>query len=111
MPSRSPVRWLAPLSLVACALAVLVILTGGSSDDPTRAPTATASDARPATTTTTSSGKGGPSRRASTYEVRRGDVLSVIAQRTGVPVARLQELNPDVDAQTLRVGQRLKLRE
>lgn len=39
--------------------------------------------------------------------VQRGDTLSEIAQRGGVPLARLQRFNPDVDARRLAVGQRL----
>ncbi len=39
--------------------------------------------------------------------VQRGDTLGEIAQRGGVPLARLQRFNPDVDARRLAVGQRL----
>lgn len=42
------------------------------------------------------------------YKVRSGDTLSSIAARTGVPVARLKELN-DLESDRLRVGQRLVL--
>jgi LysM repeat protein len=41
--------------------------------------------------------------------VKPGDVLSSIAEKTGVSLQRLQELNPDVDASALRAGQKLKL--
>ena len=44
------------------------------------------------------------------YIVKDGDVLSVIADETGVPLADIERLNPDVDAQTLHAGQRIKLR-
>lgn len=112
MPYRTPARWLAPLSLAAFVVAVLVIL-GGGSEDPARSDSQTASTSgRPVgQTTSTGSSSSKARRRRSTYTVRSGDVLSAIAQRTGVSVERLLELNPDIDAQTLRVGQRLKLRE
>jgi LysM domain-containing protein len=45
------------------------------------------------------------------YRVRLNDTLSLIAEQTGVPVERLEELNPDLDAQNLIVGQRIRLRE
>ena len=112
MPYRSPARWLAPLSLVASLVAILLILGGGSegagggSAETTRTP-----GSRPAGQTTSTSGSRSSPRRRSTYEVQAGDVLSAIAQRTGVSVARLQELNPGIDAQALRVGARLKLRK
>jgi LysM repeat protein len=46
-----------------------------------------------------------------TYRVRSGDTLGSIAEKVDVPVDTLMELNPDVDPQTLRAGQRLRLRE
>ncbi len=99
----SPARWLAPLALVACTAAVLVVVSGGGGDDG-------ATGGAPASTTVTSrtAAKQEPKRRF--YTVESGDVLSAIAQRTGVPVETLMQLNPDVDAQTLRPGQRLRLR-
>ena len=45
-----------------------------------------------------------------TYEVKSGDTLISIARSTGVPVARIEELNPEVDPQILIAGERLKLR-
>ena len=42
--------------------------------------------------------------------VKTGDTLAGIAQRTGVPIERLQALNPNLDPQTLVSGQRIKLR-
>ncbi len=46
-----------------------------------------------------------------TYEVKSGDTLISIAHRMGVPVARIEELNPEIDPQSLIVGEQLKLRE
>ncbi|HEX5761912.1 MAG TPA: LysM domain-containing protein [Solirubrobacterales bacterium] len=44
------------------------------------------------------------------YVVQNGDTLTSIAHRTGVSVARIQELNPGVDPQILVSGEKLKLR-
>ncbi len=52
----------------------------------------------------------GPKTRAPYYVVKRGDVLSAIAQKTGVPVAELRQLNPDLDPLALTPGQRVRLR-
>ncbi len=46
-----------------------------------------------------------------TYKVESGDTLISIAHRMGVPVVRIEELNPEIDPQSLIVGQQLKLRE
>lgn len=45
-----------------------------------------------------------------TYVVKGGDTLVAIAHRTGVPVAHILALNPDVDPQILIAGQTLQLR-
>jgi LysM repeat protein len=47
---------------------------------------------------------------AATYVVKSGDTLTAIAHRTGVPVAQILALNPEVDPQILIAGQTLKLR-
>ena len=46
-----------------------------------------------------------------TYEVKSGDTLISIAHRMGVPVVRIENLNPEIDPQSLIVGEQLKLRE
>jgi LysM repeat protein len=52
-----------------------------------------------------------PRTKAKTYEVQSGDTLTSIAQKTGVPVAEIQALNPEVDPQTLIAGEVLKLQK
>jgi LysM repeat protein len=100
---RSPARLFAPLALVACAIAILVIVNRDTgSGDSTTPKTATST---PSTTTTTQRAR--KARRR--YIVKPGDVLSQIAIKTGVPLDTLQQLNPGVDAQSLHVGQKLKL--
>ncbi len=42
---------------------------------------------------------------------RVGDTLAAVAEETGIPVEKLQELNPELDPQNLIVGQRIRLRE
>ena len=44
------------------------------------------------------------------YVVQNGDTLTSIARKTGVPVRRIEELNPGVDPQILISGEKLKLR-
>jgi LysM repeat protein len=45
------------------------------------------------------------------YRVKLNDTLGLIAEKTDVPVERLEELNPELDPQNLVVGQRIRLRE
>lgn len=51
-----------------------------------------------------------PQVKAKTYVVESGDTLVSIARRTGVPLAEILELNPEVDPQILIAGETLKLR-
>jgi LysM repeat protein len=45
------------------------------------------------------------------YVVQSGDTLTSISQKTGIPVAELQALNPEVDPQILIAGETLKLQK
>jgi len=105
---RSPARFLAPLALVAAFIAVYTVvkpLAGSDSDEPG----VTTSQASSTAGTTTTSKKPTTKSGRRTYTVKSGDVLSAIAQDTGVSLERLVELNPDLDPQTLRAGQKIKL--
>ncbi|MCW2989113.1 MAG: hypothetical protein JWM24_2051 [Solirubrobacterales bacterium] len=53
---------------------------------------------------------GPPKTMAKNYVVKSGDTLVSIAHRTGVPVAHILALNPEVDPQILIAGETLKLR-
>jgi LysM repeat protein len=123
MTSHSPTRWLAPLALLASLVAVFVIYsnTVGGGDEPAEPASGTTttargeSDGRGARQDDEGSGDTGATAGAAstgprTYRVRAGDTLGGIAERTGVSVDRIVELNPDVDAQSLSVGQTLRLR-
>ena len=104
----SPSRLLAPIALVLCALAFLFVLSVSSVDgDGDKAGGSSAAEDRP----TTTSEAPRPRRRRASYTVKVGDSLGAIAEKTGVDVEELQLLNPEVDAQALSPGQKLKLRE
>lgn len=102
-----PGRLLAPFALVAVFVALLLIVLGSSGPSGTE----TASDdSRAQTPSTTQAAR--PARRArGVYTVKAGDTLGSIAERNGTTVDRLLELNPDLDAQSLVSGQKIKLRQ
>ena len=106
MAGRSPARFLAPLALVAFAVALFVVVTG-SNDPETESGPNRASEARP---TPSPQGEGTQRRGRRRYTVKPGDTPSSIAEKTGVPLADILRLNPDLDPQALSPGQRLKLR-
>src|SRR3954465_14149764 len=104
MAGRSPVRFLAPLALVAFAVALFIIV-GGNGGPSGEQP---AGNATPAATATSAAG-GKPKRKRKVYVVKPGDTPSGIADKTGVTLEQLEKANPDLDPQLLAPGQRIKL--
>jgi LysM repeat protein len=115
MAHSSPARWLAPLALVAACLALVVVLTTSGSPDTSSGPEQVPSRAAPTTarapdrsaTTETTTAQPAPS---ATYTVQAGDFLSTVADKTGVSVERLRQLNPGLDANSMHVGQKIRLK-
>lgn len=93
-------RVLAVLAVAGATIAVIVVISGSLD-------TSGGEDGK--------AGKG-PDRTqtqektAETYVVQPGDTLAGIAAEVGVPVERLEELNPEIDPQALPSGATLKLR-
>lgn len=111
MPYRSPARFLAPLALLAVVVTIYLVVRpelGGSSDSTgttaaSTTPRRTGAATRKARTSTTKAAT------AKTYTVKLGDVLGSISESTGVSQLDLIDFNHLDDAQSLRVGQKLKL--
>ncbi len=93
-------RVLASTALVAAFLVLVVIVSASMDGD--------SDPKRPAGEVTTKRAGGG--KVAAAYVVQNGDTLTSIARKTGVSVARIQELNPGVDPQILISGEKLQLR-
>jgi LysM repeat protein len=115
MPQRSLARVIAPLALVAAAGAVVLVIassdavSGGGGGATTKTTTAARPSKTPASSTTGAAATP-ESRIPAFYTVKPGDILTTIAERTGVSVARILELNRDIDPQALVAGQQIKLR-
>ncbi|MFL5827510.1 MAG: LysM peptidoglycan-binding domain-containing protein [Thermoleophilaceae bacterium] len=105
--SRSPGRLLAPIALIVAAVAFIVVLSSSGTSDTSGSKSSSRTTSSQRTTTT----KAPAAARRRSYTVKVGDTLGAIAERTGVPVATLQELNPALDPQNLVAGQKIKLRE
>ncbi len=99
--SSAAARIFAALALVAAVLVCVVVasaaLSGDSSSDHHRSQPHAQKQKKPRT-------------KAKTYTVESGDTLTAIAHKTGVPVAEILALNPEVDPQILIAGQTLKLK-
>lgn len=92
-------RVLAPLALVACLLAVIAVVSANTSDS---------SDGKKRADRTETVAPKPPDEKE--YVVEPGDTLTAISEQTGVPIETLEQLNPDLDPQTLNSGQVIKLR-
>lgn len=103
-------RLLAPLALIVVAVLAIVIATSSLGGDDASAPEAGAPAPAASAKTKDEKKKSAGDESAKTYTVAAGDSLSTIAEKTGVSVADLEQLNPDVDPAALIEGQELKLR-
>jgi LysM repeat protein len=115
---RSPLRFLAPVALVAFGLALLVVVSSSNSgdSDTTQSPSEREKDRDLGASTKKSKRKAKSSSAngtlpSRTYTVKSGDTLGSISEKTGIPVEKLQELNPQLDPQQLVSGQKIKLKE
>jgi LysM repeat protein len=106
---RSPARWLVPIALVACAVAVYSVVNATLSDEPAVTSTAATTSTSSKSTSSSKSSKGSKNKRRRTYIVKSGDTLSAISIKTGVSLDRIEQLNPKLDSQSLQTGQRVKL--
>jgi hypothetical protein len=106
MPDYKPnqiIRAFAVMALIAAFILVVVVVatSGGGSgdgDDNGGAHKAKVSKA------------GARALRKGVWIVHLGDTLGAISVKTGIDESTLQALNPDLDPQTLREGQRIALR-
>jgi teichoic acid transport system ATP-binding protein len=105
-------RVLAPLSVGVFAIAIVAVLiaSGALSGDSSK-PGSGRVDERRSEPPQRPGETPESSREQGTYTVKPGDTLGSIAEDTGVSVDRLQELNPQLDPQTITTGQRINLRE
>jgi LysM repeat protein len=115
---RSPLRFLAPVAIVIFGLALLVIVSSSNSGDSDNTPSASEREKdRDLGTSTKKSKRKSKSSSANgtlpsrTYTVKSGDTLGSISEKTGIPIEKLQELNPQLDPQQLVSGQKIKLKE
>lgn len=100
--SSAPARVLAAAA-VLCGFAIVVVVIATSLGGDSGHGGSGGREARPAAA-------GAERHTPKVYVVQNGDTLTSIAHHTGVPVARIRELNPGVDPQILISGETLKLR-
>ncbi|MBA3716768.1 MAG: LysM peptidoglycan-binding domain-containing protein [Actinobacteria bacterium] len=96
---RAPLaRYGAPVAFLAAATAAALLIRAGLKAGSNKPDT-------PAATVTESI----PSGKRAYYHVRAGDTLSTVAERFKTTVDTLFTLNPSIDPNSLRIGQRLRV--
>ena len=107
---RSPARLLAPIALVAFVFALFIVIASSDTSDDSDDNRNRVSQSQQ-TTTTPGEDVDEPQVAGRFYTVKTGDTLAGIAEAVGVSLTRIQELNPEIDAQQLITGQRIRIRE
>jgi hypothetical protein len=110
-PSSWTARVLAPLALVAVVAAVVLVVGGSlsSSDDD-----GAGGKGRGGGATTTTAGcqpAADKAVEAGYFVIESGEDLSVVADKTCIPLDRLETLNPNLDPQLIPIGACVDLRK
>jgi LysM repeat protein len=98
------VRLLAPIAIIAVAVAVYLVVHGTVDNHHTVTQTQNAVNAPK------HHHKHKHTSKPKYYVVKPGDTLSGIAARTGISLTVLEQLNPDISPNALQTGNRLRLR-
>ena len=110
-PPRTWESYAAPIAfLVAATVALLLVRSALRQDSSqpvvtTRPPVTTTATASQPTTTT----KRKPGAKARYYVVQAGDTFGTIAAKSGVSVAQIEQLNPNVASTSLHIGQKIRV--
>jgi LysM repeat protein len=103
--NTAPARVFATAALMCGAFLVVLVIansTGGGQSGGSKAPPSAGQAAQ--------RGGGARANAPATYIIKNGDTLTSIAHKTGVPVIRIEALNPHIDPQILISGEKLRLR-
>jgi LysM repeat protein len=104
-------RYAAPAGfLLAATIAVVLIHSGlqsGKSSGGSNAPVVTTTSRKHVATTTTTVAR---KAKKQYYTVLAGDTFGVISTKTGVPVATIEQLNPNVSSTSLFIGEKIRIK-
>jgi LysM repeat protein len=110
---QSSLRALAPASLVLFAIVFLIVviasLSGGGGESSSQPEHARINEAPSRDSAARRAARRRRLAARGVYVVRAGDNLFTIANRLGIPIETLRQLNPTADPQNLINGQRIRL--
>jgi LysM repeat protein len=98
-------RYAAPAAfLLAVTVAVALVRSGLEHSSTTSPPTTTTRSIPPSPQVSTTANK------REYWRVRAGDTFGVISTKTGVPVARIERLNPKLTSTSLFIGEKVRIK-
>lgn len=110
MPRDDWRRYAAPAAfLLAATIAVLLIRSGLHAGSSAHVATPVPATTRKVVTTPTTTAKTKTTTKRF-WTVQAGDTFGVISSKSGVPVATIEQLNPNVKSTSLFIGEKIRLR-
>jgi LysM repeat protein len=106
-------RYVAPAAFLLAATVAILLIRSGLQAGTSRVTTTSVVVTQPHKTVSAPTTAGGTTTAASGtrfWTVKAGDTFGVIATKSGVPVATIQQLNPNAKSTSLFIGQRIRLR-
>lgn len=106
MERRRVTRWAAPVAFLVAVTILALVLRAGFEHGKQHATRTTSVISKNKKKTHTHDH---PKQHVQTYTVESGDTFESIATKTGTTIAKLKQLNPSVDPNTLQVGETIKV--
>jgi LysM repeat protein len=106
-------RYAAPAAFLLAATAAIVLVRSGidaGDDAGTRSRSVPVITRKHVATTTTKRHTTTTASSQAFWTVQAGDTFGVISTKTGVPVATIERLNPNVSSTSLFIGEKIRLR-
>ena len=107
-------RFVAPAAFLLAATVAVLLIRSGLHSSTTATTTTRAVPAAPSKTvgavTNTTKAKKKPRAPARFYTVQAGDTFGVISTKTGVAVATIEQLNPNISSTSLFIGEKVRIR-
>jgi LysM repeat protein len=106
-------RYVAPAAFLLAATVAILLIRSGLQAGTSTPTTTSAVVTQPHKTVTSATTTGGSTTTAAGprfWTVQAGDTFGVISTKSGVPVATIEQLNPNVKSTSLFIGQKLRLR-
>ncbi len=98
-------RYAAPAAFLLAVTVAVALVRSGLEHKPSRSSsTTTTRSIRPSPQVSTTANK------RQYWTVRAGDTFGVISTKTGVPVTRIERLNPKVTSTSLFIGEKVRIK-